>query len=743
MGLIPGNLLSYNHQSVETSIGNWADFANGASSVVQSNTRALEGTQSILSTRNATAGDVAMAGLTTTGQAPVVAPGITYLWSFWVWTSVANTVWHAQNDFYQSNNTTFISTVTGPDITVPASTWTEIRAYQTAPALAGVARLFIQCRSGLASTNTANFDQMFFGFPQAYEPDRLFQPTTDPVSIAPWAGAPDASHDVITYAQTARISFVAPSTRPWLLLALSSEGFRGATAITKDDPYAISPSLLTPDDVTGGMQPWAGAPDSITISATTANAGVATITFAAQSAIAGVGALPGAASITFAAQSTTAGVAAGAGAATIVFTGQGSTAGAGALPGASSITFAAQSTTAGVGALPTAAPVTFAAQGSSGVGEIVPFADHGLMFTPDDLTGGVQPWGGAVDAPVSTSAAPVAGVAAITFTASGASNDVGALPGTAAIAFSAQGSTAGTGALAGAAAITFVGQSASTGLSALPGTASITFAGQSASAGLGAQPGTPTISLLAQGASTQTVDGPIVDSGLMFTPDDLTGGVAPWEGAREGVITGNTSVVAGVASVIIAAQGAVSGLSSGAGVATVMIAAQGPTTAGIAALPGSAAVTITARQATGSIGAGTGSALITFTAQNPSAAFSGAASAGVAQLSMAALGASPGVTAVPGTASLAVSARGPVAGVGARPGNSVIIFAAEDTLTEVPQAGNPTLVFGREPDGSFGGREATTSIGGRESTPSLIFGRTTLSSTSGTEPGNDLSGREP
>jgi hypothetical protein len=478
VALIPGNLLSYNHQSVETSIGNWADFANGATSVVQGSGTALEGTKSILSTRNATAGDVAMGGITTTGQVPVVTPGTTYVYSFWVFTAVAGTVWHAQNDWYQSNNTTFISTVTGPDITVPANTWTEIRSTQTAPALAGVARLFLQLRSGLASTQTANIDQVFFGFPVVAEPNRELLPSDDPFRFDSWMGAPDASHDVIVNAGTASITFLSPATQPMMLLALTSESGPGATAITSDDPYVIMPALLTPDDVTGGMQPWGGAPDSIIVTATVASAGVASMSFTAQSASAGLAALPAPGSITLAANGATAAVSSLPGTATVAFTGRSATAGLGATPGTAAVSFAAQSASAGLAALPAPGSITFTGRSA--------------------LAG---PGGAAGVASVSLSAgAPVAGLAAlpssssIVFTAQQASvpGTVVASAGVASISFTARGPAPGLGALPSAASVAFTGWSATGALAVLPSAAAVTVAARGAAVVL-PQVGTPTL----------------------------------------------------------------------------------------------------------------------------------------------------------------------------------------------------------------------------------------------------------
>ena len=723
MALIPGNLLSYNHQSVETSIGNWADFANGASSVVQGSGTALEGTKSILSTRNATAGDVAMGGITTTGQAPVVSPGVTYVYSFWVFSTVANTVWHAQNDWYQSNNTTFISTVTGPDITVPASTWTEIKAYQTAPALAGVARLFLQLRSGLASTNTANIDQVFFGQPVAAGLDLLFLPDSDPISLPAWGGAPDGIHDVIVNAGTASITFVAPTRSAFLLLALAGEtGI--VTTVTADDPYVVSPPLLTPDDVTGGMQPWAGAPDSGTVSATTATAGVASMSFTAQAPSAGLAALPGTGSITLAAQAPTAAVGALPGTASVVLSAQAPVVGIAALPGTAAVTLAGQQPVAGVATTAGVSSITFAGQSA--------------------LSGP----GGA------------AGVASIAFAARDATAGLGVLPGAASISITAQGPTVGAGALPGTASVTFTGRTATTALGAFPGAASITTAAPQEVSDIGALPSAAPVVLSGLAPSVIVIEGVYDLSAPLFLPDDPYNGMVPWAGAPEGVVTNDATAVAGVASMTIAAQSPVAALGILPGVSSVSFAAQSAST-GLSALPATSSITLGANGPQAAVGARPGTASVSVSAQGPAAGLAvlpgvapvsftaqqasvpgqAVANAGVAQILMSAPGPAAGVGVLAGAASITMAARSSSTALAALPDVAVVSVTALGASVVLPQTGTPTVISGREPLGQLYGREPTSSASGQDT--GLISGRQPLSSTSGTEPSTSIHGREP
>lgn len=167
MALMLGNLISENNQSVETSVGGWSSFGNGSSSIVQSTTQALDGTHSIACTRNATAGAVAMCALTLTADLPVTTAGKQYTFTYWVWSPVGGT-WNAFVDWYQSGNTTYISTTLGNNYTAATSGWTMIGRSDTqhvAPALGATGRIYLQSQSGTSSGNICYFDQIYFGIP--------------------------------------------------------------------------------------------------------------------------------------------------------------------------------------------------------------------------------------------------------------------------------------------------------------------------------------------------------------------------------------------------------------------------------------------------------------------------------------------------------------------------------------------------------------------------------------------------
>lgn len=554
--------------------------------------------------------------------------------------------------------------------------------------------------------------------------DPLFLPVDSPLyGLAPWGGAPDASHDVIVNAGTASITFLSPATRPMMLLALTSESGPGATAITRDDPYAISPALLTPDDVTGGMQPWSGAPDSVTTTAVSVTAGVASLSFVAQSASAGLAALPGTGSIALAAQAPTAAVgalpaaasvtlvaqapavslASLPGAAAVSISAQALVAGLGVLPGAAAVTFTASPATAGLGALPSAASITttapqeisdvgslpgnalivFAAQGAAGVGIDGTWDFSAPLFLPDDPYGGMLPWAGSADGIVTGDASANAGVASMTV--------------------AAQSPVAALGVSAGVASMSIVAQSASAGLSALPGTGSLTFAAQGPTVALSSLPGTATVALAGRSA------------------------------------TAGLGTNAGVASVSFVARSASAGLASLPGSGSITLAGNGPQAA-VGALPAAASVVLAARDSSVGLAALPSASSIVFTALAAGVPGTVIANAGVASISFTARAPAAGTGALPGTAVIAFTGRSASTGVAVLPGSAAVTVAARGAAVVLPQVGTPTLIFGREPVSGLSGRESISSASGSETGP--ISGRQPLSSTSGTEAPTSIKGRE-
>jgi hypothetical protein len=738
VALIPGNLLSENNQSVETSIGGWASFTSVSSGIVQSTTQAFDGTHSAASTANAgTAG--ALGGLVTTVDLPVVRPGSAYEYSYFVF-SPKKAIFNANLDWYQANNTTFVSSTNSPGQEVPVNTWTKITGGGIVPALSGLARCYLQVTSGLAAADVVFFDQMFFGWPLAADLVPLFRPEGLPWSrFRPWEGAPDGIHNVIVNAGTASVTFRTPSTRLRLLLALTSESGQGATVTTFNDAAPLG-VLLTPDDPLGGMQPWTGAPDSTSPAATVATAGAASVTFIGLTAAAALGALPGTGSVSLSGQQATAGLTGQPGNASVALSAQGPTAGRDALPGTAALTLTGLNATTALSALPgTALVTTSVPQETTALGTFPGNAPVSLtalnagttstegtydpspvLFLPDDPLGGVQPWAGAPDSttPGATTAtagtasvslvalAPAAGLGAlpgtgsVTLTGQSPSASLGALPGTGALTLTAQTPSVALSALPGTGSVSLTAQAPSAGLSALPGTASVTTSVQQDVPGLGALPGTAPVTFTGQSATTSTQEDPQALPVLLLTPDDVLGGMLPWTGAPQGIVTGDMTVNAGAAAVSVTAQG--------------------PSTALVIS---------------------TGTAAFTLTAQNPSAAFSGTATPGTATVTLTAAGTSLALTALPGTAASALSARSPAAGLDALPGPAVLTLTAYEPTVTVPQAAHGRTVSGREPASTARGKEPDALLSGREPSARLK-GKEPVSSRSGNEPDDTIKGRE-
>jgi hypothetical protein len=611
----------------------------------------------------------------------------------------------------------------------------------------------------------------------------LFLPVDSPLyGLAPWEGAPDSDHSVIVNAGTASISFQSPATRPFLLLALTSETGPGATAITRDDPYALLDPLLTPDDVTGGMAPWTGAPDSVTSSNITATAGVASVTFTglaaaaglgvvpgtgtvsltAQAPVSGLSVLPGTAAITLTAQAPLAGLSVLPGTSTVALAGQNATAGLGVVPGTGTVTVSGQSATSGLGALPGVGAVSLGALSASTASTEGTYDSSPVLFLPDDLTSGMDPWMGAPDSLVPGATTATAGVASVTFTALNPAAGLSALPGTGAVALTAQAPAAGLGALPGTGTVALTAQAPATGLGVVPGTGTVSLTAQAPAAGLGALPGTAMVTTSVQQdaaglgalpsaapvafaslpATVSTLEDPQALPLQLLLPDDVAGGMLPWGGAPQGIVTGDTTVLAGVATMTVLAQSPSTALAVGTGTGTVSLTAQAPAS-GLTALPGTGTVTLTAQAPASGLtalpGTGTvsltartpvpglttlpGTGTVSLTAQNPSAAFSGTATPGTATVTMTARSASTALAVLPSSATVAVSAPTPAAGLGALAGTATIGLTAVDPTVVLPQAAHGRTISGRE--GSTG-----------------IKGREPVSSRSGEEPDADISGRE-
>ncbi len=169
MALISGNLLTENDQSVETSVGNWSSFSDLSSAIVQSNGTTdpkHDGSFSVKCTKSATAAPGAMCGITGTGV-PVTVAATLYTFQFLVFTATASCSFYCFVDWYQSNNTTYISSGdgSGSPVSVTQNAWTTVKQTFTSPALGTRARVYCMLNAGLSTGGTAFFDEMFFGVP--------------------------------------------------------------------------------------------------------------------------------------------------------------------------------------------------------------------------------------------------------------------------------------------------------------------------------------------------------------------------------------------------------------------------------------------------------------------------------------------------------------------------------------------------------------------------------------------------
>lgn len=125
MTIINGNLLADNDSSFETSVAGWTAGSNTA--IAQSTAHALDGTHSMSLTSTA-------AGTTSAFVSSRVNPltaGTLYACYFWLFSTVQISAW-ASVDWYTAS--TYISTTTGPTVTVPANTWTQVGAPMVAVA---------------------------------------------------------------------------------------------------------------------------------------------------------------------------------------------------------------------------------------------------------------------------------------------------------------------------------------------------------------------------------------------------------------------------------------------------------------------------------------------------------------------------------------------------------------------------------------------------------------------------------
>lgn len=182
------NLLSYNHESVETNIGSW--FANNANTTLTRDTaQAFEGVAAQKLAAVA-AGNIS-SGLT----GILVQPSRTFTISCWVWTSTASLTSRIDVDWYTGNGAgSYISTSSTANVAVPTSTWTLVSMVVASPATAGEARLFVGQATATGAGQVMFVDSAFVGIAgDVIEPSRP-GPAPNPSSLW-WQAPPVATFD--------------------------------------------------------------------------------------------------------------------------------------------------------------------------------------------------------------------------------------------------------------------------------------------------------------------------------------------------------------------------------------------------------------------------------------------------------------------------------------------------------------------------------------------------------------------
>lgn len=145
----------------EGGIGNWSNGTQ-AVSAVQSTEQAHKGASSLKIVRNATAAGY----LAVTASDFPLAASTAYYFQCWVFSNAAAGVIKFDCDFYQANNTTYISSIAAviPNTTLAQDAWTLLGPVAfTSPALAAFIRPIPVSVSGLANGAVLYLDEIFIG----------------------------------------------------------------------------------------------------------------------------------------------------------------------------------------------------------------------------------------------------------------------------------------------------------------------------------------------------------------------------------------------------------------------------------------------------------------------------------------------------------------------------------------------------------------------------------------------------
>lgn len=154
---ISGNVLTYNAESVETDISAWLS-GNNSPTISQDTTHALDGTHAVKLVPTSVASG--SQSLWSTPRVTVTAAK-TYLSYASIWTAAANLTGAMDLDWYSSGGT-YISSSTGPTITLTANAWTQIWVVGLAPATTASC-VVIPGWNATSTAQTAWMDEFFIG----------------------------------------------------------------------------------------------------------------------------------------------------------------------------------------------------------------------------------------------------------------------------------------------------------------------------------------------------------------------------------------------------------------------------------------------------------------------------------------------------------------------------------------------------------------------------------------------------
>jgi hypothetical protein len=155
------NVATADGSDFEGGIGNWSNGTQ-AVSAAQSTEQAHKGTNSLKIVHSATTTGY----LAVTATDFVIAASTAYYFQAWVYTSAAAGVLKIDCDFYQSNNSTYISSIQPlvAGVSLVQNTWNVLGPIAfTSPALAGYIRPVLVVVSGMGSGDVSYLDDLFVG----------------------------------------------------------------------------------------------------------------------------------------------------------------------------------------------------------------------------------------------------------------------------------------------------------------------------------------------------------------------------------------------------------------------------------------------------------------------------------------------------------------------------------------------------------------------------------------------------